>query len=104
MVCHFKLAFLKTKYFAVIALVVASNVIVLTTASIMFQSNNQAFGISILAYLFGLKHAVDADHIAAIDNVTRLLVSKGQKPCTGNLQHIHLKCLSSIRQLYINCY
>jgi high-affinity nickel-transport protein len=33
-----------------------------------------------LAYVFGLRHAVDADHIAAIDNVTRKLVQAGQRP------------------------
>lgn len=34
----------------------------------------------VLAYTFGLRHAVDADHIAAIDNVTRKLVADGQQP------------------------
>ena len=33
-----------------------------------------------LAYTFGLRHAVDADHIAAIDNVTRKLMQQGQRP------------------------
>jgi high-affinity nickel-transport protein len=33
-----------------------------------------------LAYTFGLRHAFDADHIAAIDNTTRKLLQKGQKP------------------------
>jgi high-affinity nickel-transport protein len=33
-----------------------------------------------LAYTFGLRHAVDADHIAAIDNVTRKLMQDGQRP------------------------
>jgi len=33
-----------------------------------------------LAYTFGLRHAVDADHIAAIDNSTRKLMQDGQKP------------------------
>lgn len=32
------------------------------------------------AYLFGLRHAVDADHISAIDNTTRRLMQLGQKP------------------------
>ena len=34
----------------------------------------------ILAFTFGLRHAVDADHIAAIDNVSRRLISDGQMP------------------------
>ena len=33
-----------------------------------------------LAYTFGLRHAVDADHISAIDNVTRKLMQEGQRP------------------------
>ncbi|QKR00800.1 HoxN/HupN/NixA family nickel/cobalt transporter [Metallosphaera tengchongensis] len=34
--------------------------------------------LGILAYLFGLRHAVDADHLAAIDNSTRKLVQEGK--------------------------
>ena len=37
-------------------------------------------GTALLAYSFGLRHAVDADHIAAIDNVTRKLMQEGQRP------------------------
>jgi nickel/cobalt transporter (NiCoT) family protein len=33
-----------------------------------------------LAYTFGLRHAFDADHIAAIDNTTRKLLQQGRKP------------------------
>jgi nickel/cobalt transporter (NiCoT) family protein len=33
-----------------------------------------------LAYTFGLRHAFDADHIAAIDNTTRKLLQDGRKP------------------------
>ena len=37
-------------------------------------------GTSVLAYTFGLRHAVDADHIAAIDNVTRKLMQENKRP------------------------
>jgi nickel/cobalt transporter (NiCoT) family protein len=37
-------------------------------------------GTALLAYGFGLRHAVDADHIAAIDNVTRKLMQAGKRP------------------------
>ena len=37
-------------------------------------------GTCFLAYSFGLRHAVDADHIAAIDNVTRKLMQQGGRP------------------------
>ena len=35
---------------------------------------------ALLAFTFGLRHAVDADHIAAIDNTTRKLMQEGQRP------------------------
>ena len=35
---------------------------------------------ALLAWVFGLRHAVDADHIAAIDNVVRKLMQDGQRP------------------------
>jgi high-affinity nickel-transport protein len=37
-------------------------------------------GTALLAYTFGLRHAVDADHIAAIDNITRKLMQQRQRP------------------------
>ncbi|WP_435853791.1 HoxN/HupN/NixA family nickel/cobalt transporter [Streptomyces purpurascens] len=37
-------------------------------------------GIGVTAYTLGLRHAFDADHIAAIDNTTRKLMSEGQRP------------------------
>lgn len=47
-----------------------------------YQAGTQVFGIGlgVTAYLFGLRHAFDADHIAAIDNTTRKLMTDGQKP------------------------
>ncbi len=38
--------------------------------------------LGILVYTFGLKHGVDADHIAAIDNTTRKLLQEGKRPLT----------------------
>jgi nickel/cobalt transporter (NiCoT) family protein len=37
-------------------------------------------GLGVLAYTFGLRHAFDADHIAAIDNTTRKLLQEKQRP------------------------
>jgi nickel/cobalt transporter (NiCoT) family protein len=47
-----------------------------------FSVGGKAFGIGIglTAYTLGLRHAFDADHIAAIDNTTRKLMSDGQRP------------------------
>ncbi|GMT47058.1 MAG: nickel/cobalt efflux system [bacterium] len=44
------------------------------------KTDASLLGIGALAYWFGLRHAFDADHIAAIDNVTRKLRQNGQKP------------------------
>ena len=41
--------------------------------------------VALLAYTFGLRHAVDADHIAAIDNTTRKLMQDGQRPVAVGL-------------------
>jgi nickel/cobalt transporter (NiCoT) family protein len=38
------------------------------------------FALGITAYMLGVRHAFDADHIAAIDNTTRKLVGEGQRP------------------------
>src|ERR1700743_953556 len=45
-------------------------------------SNTTVFGVGTgaLAYTLGMRHAFDADHIAAIDNTTRKLVSEGERP------------------------
>ncbi|KAI9033073.1 high-affinity nickel-transport protein-domain-containing protein [Hyaloraphidium curvatum] len=40
---------------------------------------------SVLAWTLGLRHAIDVDHIAAIDNITRRLVAMGQEPVTVGL-------------------
>ena len=45
-----------------------------------FGTNPVLMGTALLAYSFGLRHAVDADHIAAIDNVTRKLMQQGKTP------------------------
>src|SRR5438874_9623666 len=37
-------------------------------------------GLGVLAYTFGLRHAFDADHIAAIDNTTRAFLQRGKRP------------------------
>jgi high-affinity nickel-transport protein len=49
-------------------------------ALIAFRDYPVLLGTAFLAYTFGLRHAVDADHIAAIDNVTRKLMQQGKRP------------------------
>src|SRR5207244_4689263 len=46
-----------------------------------YSRHNPALaGLGTLAYTFGLRHAFDADHIAAIDNTTRKLLQDGKRP------------------------
>lgn len=45
-----------------------------------FWSHPILLGTALLAYTFGLRHAVDADHISAIDNATRKLVQERKTP------------------------
>jgi nickel/cobalt transporter (NiCoT) family protein len=54
-------------------------------AMLAFQSHPVLLGTAFLAYSFGLRHAVDADHIAAIDNVTRKLMQEGKRPVAVGL-------------------
>jgi len=54
-------------------------------AFIAFRDYPLLLGTAFLAYSFGLRHAVDADHIAAIDNVTRKLIQEGQQTATVGL-------------------
>ena len=49
-------------------------------AFIAFRDNPVLLGTALIAYTFGLRHAADADHIAAIDNVTRKLMQEGKRP------------------------
>src|SRR5262249_25980061 len=70
---------------AIFALLVAANAAAWTWALIAFQNHPVLIGTCFLAYSLGLRHAVDADHIAAIDNVTRKLMQDGSRPVTAGL-------------------
>lgn len=54
-------------------------------AVLVFRHQPVLLGTALLAYGFGLRHAVDADHIAAIDNVTRKLMQEGKRPISVGL-------------------
>jgi high-affinity nickel-transport protein len=49
-------------------------------ALVEFAHQPVLIGTALLAYSLGLRHAIDADHIAAIDNVTRKLMQEGKRP------------------------
>jgi high-affinity nickel-transport protein len=59
-----------------------ANLLVWAWALIGLRGNSAMLGTALLAYSFGLRHALDADHIAAIDNVTRKLMQDGSRPVT----------------------
>ena len=68
------------KIFAVYALLILANVAAWAWAIVAFHDYPVLLGTAALAYSFGLRHAFDADHIAAIDNVTRKLMQEGRRP------------------------
>ncbi len=59
---------------------VALNALGWGLAFLAFSSHPLLLGTALLAYTFGLRHAVDADHISAIDNVTRKLMQDRKRP------------------------
>lgn len=61
------------------------NVVAWLWALATFRHIPALLGTAAVAYGLGLRHAVDADHIAAIDNVTRRLRETGRRPATVGL-------------------
>jgi high-affinity nickel-transport protein len=61
----------------------AANFLAWAWAFASFSGYPLLLATALIAYGFGLRHAVDADHIAAIDNVTRKLMQQGRRPITG---------------------
>src|SRR6201984_1651875 len=59
---------------------IAANLSVWAWAFYGFRGHPAMLGTAFLAYSLGLRHAVDADHIAAIDNVTRKMMQAGTRP------------------------
>ncbi|WP_375196813.1 HoxN/HupN/NixA family nickel/cobalt transporter [Sphingobium sp.] len=66
----------------IFAALIAANLACWIWAFLIFAGNSIMLGTALLAWSLGLRHAVDADHIAAIDNVTRKLMQDGQRPLT----------------------
>jgi high-affinity nickel-transport protein len=75
----------KARVVALYALLLGFNLAAWCWAFLAFRHFPVLLGTAFLAYSFGLRHAVDADHIAAIDNVTRKLMQKGKRPVTVGL-------------------
>src|ERR1700728_659673 len=70
----------KAKVIAIYGILFFFNLAAWLWALLAFHEYPVLLGTAFLAYSFGLRHAVDADHIAAIDNVTRKLMQEGKRP------------------------
>lgn len=75
----------RARVIGVLSALVAANVIVWIWALLAFSGQPVLIGTAVLAYSLGLRHALDADHIAAIDNVTRKLMQEGKRPVAVGL-------------------
>jgi high-affinity nickel-transport protein len=58
------------------------NILVWVAVAIVLRFNPYLASSAVLAYTLGLRHALDADHISAIDLMTRRLIASGSKPTT----------------------
>ena len=76
---------LRGKVIRIYVLLIAANVAAWAWALVAFNDYPVLLGTAFLAYSFGLRHAVDADHIAAIDNVTRKLMQERKRPIAAGL-------------------
>jgi len=70
----------RAKIIAIYGILLVFNLAAWCWALAAFHGYPVLLGTAFLAYSFGLRHAVDADHIAAIDNVTRKLMQEGRFP------------------------
>jgi len=78
-------ASLRSRLFAIYGILIAANIGVWLWTLAVLRDEPVLLGTAFLAYALGLRHAVDADHIAAIDNVTRKLMQQGQRPIAVGL-------------------
>jgi high-affinity nickel-transport protein len=76
---------LRQKLFLLFGGLIFANVVAWLWAFAVLGDRPVLLGSALLAYSLGLRHAVDADHIAAIDNSTRKLMQEGQRPIAVGL-------------------
>ena len=65
---------------ALVLALITANLLAWGWAFAAFGGSGALMAASLLAWGYGLRHAVDADHIAAIDNVTRKMMQQGKRP------------------------
>ena len=90
----------RAKTGAVYVFLAAANLSAWLWAWVTFSNRPTLLGTAFLAYVFGLRHAFDADHIAAIDNVVRKLMQEGKRPFSAgfffSLGHSTIVVLASV--------
>ena len=91
---------LRSRIVGLYLLLIAANLGAWMWALVAFRDFPVLIGTALLAYSFGVRHAIDADHIAAIDNVTRKLMQDGKRPVSVgfffSLGHSIIVVLASI--------
>jgi high-affinity nickel-transport protein len=75
----------RSRIVSLYAFLLAINALAWTWAIVALSGQPTLLGTALLAYVLGLRHAVDADHIATIDNVVRKLMQEGKRPLAVGL-------------------
>ncbi len=75
----------KIKIVFLYSLIVVATISGFVASTIIGRLSTLLAGLGVITYVFGLRHGVDADHIAAIDNTTRKLMQENQHPFTVGL-------------------
>jgi high-affinity nickel-transport protein len=90
----------RQKVVSLYAFLLIANIGIWVWALSAFKDNPILLASAVLAYTLGLRHAVDADHIAAIDNVTRKLMQENKTPISAgfffSLGHSTMVLLMSV--------
>ena len=71
--------------YSLFSLLTCINLLAWLWAWLAFHTQPALMGTALLAWVLGLRHALDADHLAAIDNVVRKQVQRGERPLATGL-------------------
>lgn len=66
----------------IITILIGVNALVWAAVAVVLSYHPRLISPAALSYTLGLRHALDADHISAIDLMTRRLIASGQRPAT----------------------
>ena len=72
----------KTRVLVIYLVLAAATILGVGASVTVGRASVVLAGLVIVAFVFGLRHGMDADHISAIDNVTRKLIQEGKRPLT----------------------